>query len=78
MANFSVILSSIFDKWFTLCSDIQNYNKTVSSTGKLFKPLFRTNLYGESSITKIAVNAWNKIQTAFGDVILKKFNHYSS
>ena len=65
------ILQSIFDGWFTLCSDIHNYNTAASLTGKLFKPSFHTILYGENSITLSVVNAWNKIQTAFGDVILK-------
>ena len=68
---FNNILPSIFDKWFTLCSYIQNYNTAASSTGKLFKSSFRTNLYGQNSITISAVNAWSKIQTAFGNVILK-------
>ena len=48
-----------------------NYNTAASLTGKLFKPSFRTILYGKNSITLSAVNTWNKIQTAFGDVILK-------
>ena len=68
---FNNTLTSIFDNWFTLSSDIHNYNTSASSTGKLFKSSFRTNLYGKNSITISAGNAWNKIQTAFGDVILK-------
>ena len=68
---FNNILPSIFDKWFTLCSDIHNYNTAASSTGKLFKLSFRTNLYGKNSVTISAVNASNKIQTAFGNVSLK-------
>ena len=36
-------------------------------------PPFRTNLYGKNSVTISAVNAWNKIQTAFENVILKNF-----
>ena len=68
---FNNILPSIFDKWFTLCSYIHNYNTAASSTGKLFKSSFRTNLYGKNSVTISAVNAWSKIQTAFGNVILK-------
>ena len=67
---FNNILPSIFDKWFTLCSDIHNYNK-AASTGKLFKPSFWNNLFGKNSITVSVVNAWNKIQTVFGNVILK-------
>ena len=69
--HFNNLLPSIFDNWFTLCSDIHNYNTAASLTGKLFKPSFHTILYGKNSITLSAVNAWNKIQTAFGDVILK-------
>ena len=69
---FNNILPSIFNNWFTLCSDIHNYNTAASLTGKLFKPSFHTILYGKNSTTLSAVNAWNKIQTsAFGDVILK-------
>ena len=68
---FNNILPSIFDNWFTLCSDMHNYNTAASLIGKLFKPSFRTILYGKNSVTLSAVNAWNKIQTAFGDVILK-------
>ena len=50
---------------------MHNYNTTASLTGKLFKSSFRKILYGKNSITLSAVNAWNKIQTAFGDVTLK-------
>ena len=52
-------------------SDMHNYNTAASLTGKLFRPSFRTILYGKNSITLSAVAAWNKIQTAFGDIILK-------
>ena len=61
------ILASIFDNWFTVCSDIHNYN----TAGNLFKPPFQTNLHGRNSITISAINALNKIETTFGDVILK-------
>ena len=44
---FNNILPSIFDNWFTLCSNMHNYNTVASLTGKLFKPSFRTILYGE-------------------------------
>ena len=43
----------------------------ASSTVNLFKPSFQSNLYGKKSITIRAVNAWNKIQTVFENVILK-------
>ena len=55
----------------TLCSKIYNHNTAASSTGKLFKPSVRTNLYGKNSMAISAVNAWNKIKTVFGNVILK-------
>ena len=67
---FNNILPSIFDNWFTFCSDVRNYNTATSLRGNLFKPSFHTILYGKKSITLGPVNAWNKIQTAFGDVIL--------
>ena len=54
---FNNILPSIFDNWLTFCSDIHNYNTAASSKDKLFKPSFRTNLYGKNSITISAVNA---------------------
>ena len=54
---FNKILPSIFDNWLTLCSDIHNYNTAASSKHKLFKPSFRTNLYGKNSITISAINA---------------------
>ena len=68
---FNNILPLIFDKWFTLCSDIHYNNTAAFSTGKLFKPSFRSNLYWQNSITISAVNTWNKIQTAFGNTIWK-------
>ena len=71
MVHLSIILSSIFDGWFTLCSDIHNYDTAASSTVKLFKPSIKTNLCGNNSITVSAVNAWNKTPLAFGYVILK-------
>ena len=44
---FNNILPSIFDNWFTLYSDIHNYNTAASYAGKLFKPSFRTSPYGK-------------------------------
>ena len=35
---FNNILPSIFDNWFTLCSDIHNHNRAASSGPNLFKP----------------------------------------
>ena len=65
------MLSLIFDSLFTLYSDMHNHNTVASFRGKLFKPPLQTYLYGKNSIIISAVNAWNEIQTAFGDVILE-------
>ena len=65
------LLPSVFRNWFTYCSNIHNYETTSSATCKLFKPSFRTNLYGKNSITVNAIDAWNKAQTSLGDTILK-------
>ena len=37
---FSNILPSVFDNWFTLCSDIHNNNTAASVTRKLFKQIY--------------------------------------
>ena len=61
----------VFNNWFTFCSNVQNYETTSSTTRKLFKPSFQTNLYGKDSITVNAIDAWNKAETSLGDTILK-------
>ena len=45
------LLPPVFNNWFTFCSNVHNYETTSSATCKLFKPSFRTNLYGKNSIT---------------------------
>ena len=65
------LLPPVFNNWFTFCSNVHNYETTSSATCKLFKPSFRTNLYGKNSITVNAIDAWNKAQTSLGDTILK-------
>ena len=65
------LLPPVFNNWFTFCSNVHNYETTSSATCKLFKPSFRTNLYGKNSITVNAIDAWNKAQTSLADTILK-------
>ena len=65
------LLPPVFNNWFIFCSDVHNYETTSSATCKLFKPSFRTNLYGKNSITVNAIDAWNKAQTSLADTILK-------
>ena len=65
------LLPPVFNNWFTFRSNVHNYETTLSATCKLFKPSFRTNLYGKNSITVNAIDAWNKAQTSLADTILK-------
>ena len=65
------LLPPVFNNWFTFCYNVHNYETTSSATCKLFKPSFRTNLYGKNSITVNAIDAWNKAQTSLADTILK-------
>ena len=67
----NTLLPPAFNNWFTFCSNVHNYETTSSATCKLFKPSFRTNLYGKNSITVNAIDAWNKAQTSLADTILK-------
>ena len=64
------LLPPVFNKWFTFCSNIHNYETTSSTTCNLFKPSFPANLYGKNSITINAIDAWNKAQTSLDNVIL--------
>ena len=66
----NILLPPVFNNWFTFRSNVHNYETTLSATCKLFKPSFRTNLYGKNSITVNAIDAWNKAQTSLGDTIL--------
>ena len=68
---FNNILPSIFDNCFTLCSDINYYNIAAFSTGNYSNPHSELSYHEKKSITMNAVNAWNKIKIALGDVILK-------
>ena len=70
----NICLPPAFHNWFTLWSNIYNYEETSSDTCKLFKPSSCHNLYGKNSVTINAVDAWNKAQTSFGDTILKDLN----
>ena len=43
----SSLLPPVFNNWLTFCSNVHNYETTSFATCKLFKPSFRTNLYGK-------------------------------
>ena len=63
------LLPPVFNNWITFCSNVHNYEITSSATCKVFKPSFRTNLYGKNSIIVNAIDAWNKAQTSLADAI---------
>ena len=67
----SKFIKSLLAPVFTFCSTIHNYETTSSTTCKLFKPSFLTNLYGKNSITVNAIDVCNKAQTSLGVFILK-------
>ena len=64
------LLQPVFNNWFTLFSNVHNYETTSSASFKLFKT-FCTNLYGKNSITVNTIDVWNKAQTSLGDTILR-------
>ena len=68
----SNLLPPVFNKWFTFCSNVHNYETASSTACKLCKPPFRTNCYGKISIAISAINSWNKTQTAVSDFTLKR------
>ena len=65
------LLPPVFNKWFTFCSNLHNYETASSANCKLFKPFFCSNLYRKNSITVNAIDACNKAQNSIGDTILK-------
>ena len=56
------LLTSLFNDWFLFSSDQHNYETSCSSLGNLYKPSYKTNLYGKNSIIVSAINAWNNSQ----------------
>ena len=62
---------SIFNTWFSLFSDLHNYETSSSTQGKLMKLSYETNRYGKYSITVSAVVSWNKIQKQIKNMLLK-------
>ena len=61
----------VFNNSLTFCSNIHNYERTSSTTCRLFKTSFYINLYGKNSVTANIIDAWNKAQTFLDDTILK-------
>ena len=53
--SFSSLLPLIFKSWFTFCSDVHNCQTVSSTTGKMFKPSYRTDSYGKSQSLLVIV-----------------------
>ena len=71
----AVLISKFFKNLlpavFTFFFFFHNYETTSSTTCKLFKPSFLTNLYGKNSITVNAIDPWHKAQISLSDTIFK-------
>ena len=65
------LLPPIFKNWFIFRSEIHNYNTVSLSTDKLFKPSYRTDSYGKTSVITSAINCWNKTQNILDGQSLK-------
>ena len=72
--SFNNLLPAIFKNWFTFCSDVHNYQTVSSTSDKIFKPSYRTDSFGKSSITIGAINSWNKTQCQFRNLSLKTYS----
>ena len=62
---------SVFSTWFSFSSDHHNYETSSSTLGNLTKPFYKTNIYGNYSITVSAVESYKKIQKQLKDELLK-------
>ena len=56
------LLPSLFSDWFLFSSDQHNYETCCSSLDNLYKPSYKTNLYGKNYIIVSAINACNNLQ----------------
>ena len=72
--SFNNLFSPICRSLFIFCSGVQNYQTVPSTSGKIFKPSYRTDSYGKNWITIGAINSWNKTQHQFNNLSLKKYN----
>ena len=72
--SFNNLFPPTFKSWFTFCSDFHNYHTVSSTADKLFKPSYKTDSYGNNSITLGTINSWNKTQHQFSNLSLKMFS----
>ena len=71
---FNNLLPTIFKSWFIFCCDIHNYQTVSSTSDKIFKPSYRTDSFEKNSITRAAINSWNKTQHQFSNLSLKRYS----
>ena len=72
--SFNNLLPPIFKSWFTLCSDVHNYQIVSSAADKIFKPSYRTDSYGKNSITIEAINSRNKTRHQLSNLSLNTYS----
>ena len=65
---------TIFDRWFTFCPDVHNYQTVSSSPDKIFKPSYKTDCYRKNSITRGVINCSKKTQNQFSNLPLKTYS----
>ena len=53
---------SVFNTWFSFCSNQHNYETSSSTQGNLTKRFYKANRYENYSITVSAFGSWNKFQ----------------
>ena len=61
---------SVFNTWFCLSLDQQNYETSSSRQGNLLKSSFGPNRYGKYSVITSAVDSWNRIQKQLKNTLL--------
>ena len=67
---------SVFNTWLCFSSDQHNHETSSSTQGNLMKLSYKTNRYGNYSITVSAIESWNKIQKQLKNMLLKNLSPY--
>ena len=65
------LLPPVFNNWFTFCFNFHNYETTSSATCKLFKPSFRTSLYGKIQLQLMLLTLGIKIKLLLAVAFLR-------
>ena len=68
--SFSNLFSPIYRSLFIFCSGVQNYQTVPSTSGRIFKPSYRTDSYGKNWITIGALKKYSP--TRIKNLLFKK------